>query len=71
MTFTKEDKDILEKIVVKEGDCLNGNELCLRCPFRPKCLSKFLNRTNPTTGYRLTKALDALGDDLLEDDSEK
>jgi hypothetical protein len=68
MTFSKKEKDALEEIVIQEGDCLDGYDLCQRCPFRSECLSKFLNRANPTPGHRLTTALDALGNEILEDD---
>ena len=70
MTFDKKEKDVLEEIVMQEGDCLDYT-ICTRCPFKSECLIKFLNRANPSTGHRLTEALDALGDDLLEDDDAK
>jgi hypothetical protein len=70
MTLSDDDKNALEEILMQEGDCLDGHDLCRRCPFKSECLSKFLHMRNPSTGHRLSNALDALADEALVSDND-
>ena len=67
----KKNIETLEKIVDRQGDCLDSN-ICQHCPFMQKCLPTFLSRTTRATKTeRFEFALDALTNiALLDEDTD-
>jgi hypothetical protein len=65
--LSDEHKTILNEIVAAEGSCMDSAR-CMQCPFRAKCLPKFLTETPPTPRKRLKDALDSLAHDYFVDD---
>ena len=65
------EKQILEDILEKEGDCLDWKN-CVRCPFKSKCLLNVI--TQPKSMYtkreRVNLALNKLTNEILLDDKE-
>ena len=60
MALNKSDKQILEEIIVSEGDCLDGKPRCSLCPFRAMCLPEFLNMIPPSKKQRFDMAMRVL-----------
>ena len=67
MALTTLDKDILEEIVVTDGQCMSSKR-CEKCPFRVICLPEFLNPIPPSQEQRLKMAQDILAHHYLIDD---
>ena len=67
MALDHKDQELLQEIVVKEGDCLDGAERCKQCPFRAMCLPEFLNIQPPTKAQRMEIALRILVHNSLID----
>lgn len=67
--ITDIDRIILEEIVNKEGNCLDGRR-CGLCPFRRQCLPEFLKdpKNPPTKNQRFQMALDVIVNDVLMED---
>jgi hypothetical protein len=66
MSLTKNDKEVLEEIIEKEGDCLEQG-MCQKCPFRSMCLPEFVYVDPPTKNQRFTMALDVITHNTLMD----
>jgi hypothetical protein len=70
MALSQSDQDVLEEIVVSDGQCMESNR-CKKCPFRSICLPDFLNVNPPTQPQRLKMAQDVLTHHyLLEQDAD-
>ncbi len=67
MALTTLDKNILEEIVVTDGQCMSSKR-CEKCPFRVICLPEFLNPIPPSREQRLKMAQDVLAHHFLIDD---
>lgn len=67
MALSESDKDVLEEIVQKDGNCLESTR-CRKCPFRAICLPEFLNPTPPSQPQRLKMAQDVLAHHYLVDE---
>ena len=66
--MTKNELEVLEKIVELEGDCLLAS-LCDFCPFRLECLPIFVmpHREPLSKGKRCQMALSALSTKVFEE----
>jgi hypothetical protein len=67
MALSEIDKDTLEEIVQKDGNCLDSKR-CAKCPFRAICLPEFLAPVTPSPPQRLKMAMDVLTHHYLIDD---
>jgi hypothetical protein len=61
-------EEVLNKIIELKGDCLKY-ELCVACPFRSKCLPKFIdNETKLSRQERYNLAANHITNFILMDD---
>jgi hypothetical protein len=67
MALSKNDTDILEKIVELDGNCIDSKR-CKVCPFRAMCLPEFVYPNPPSQEQRRKMAMDVLTHHALMDE---
>lgn len=67
--MSKETVKVLETIVDLEGDCLDYDKHCHKCPFKKGCLVTFIDPvTRMTSAERFILAIDTLINNELLDE---